>query len=108
MTLSNSKEPVQQDWFPYHKQCHTYHQSYNVEIHAKTRIEWLYCAKNGRQYMHISLTNTRLMTLLSDKGLNSGYKFIKKCFSLKKFVSQFTKLLISWAAGKIIFIIKVK
>ena len=38
LTLSNSKEPVEQDWFPYHKQCHTYHQSYNVEIHAKTRI----------------------------------------------------------------------
>ena len=39
LTLSNAKEPVQQDWFPYHKQCRTYHQSYNGEIHAKTRIE---------------------------------------------------------------------
>ena len=26
-TLSNAKVPVQQDWFPYHKQCRTYQQS---------------------------------------------------------------------------------
>ena len=35
LTLSNSKEPIQHDWFPYHKQCHTYHQSYNFKYMLK-------------------------------------------------------------------------